>query len=193
MSWRLVNEKTLELNITHEGMSLAGVGTFGFTQQLESKIGADVLFPYPKPFILQFKAAKVGVDGLWAKFYVNNNKLKNQHRVLDAIARTGICDALYAFPLILSDPFLTSNFGNLLNFTCMIDSKRLTGNLNWVGQSHIVEVYNNCRFKVRSSGEVFGEGFSAKQFFDKIAKERERINLMKNKIYPSLSDALLSI
>ena len=93
MKGRLVNEKTLELNITHEGMSNAGIGVFGFTQQQESRIGADVLFPYGNPFILQFKAAKAGVDGRWARFRVNNNKRKNQHLALDAISRSGFCDA----------------------------------------------------------------------------------------------------
>ena len=173
MPGRLVNEKTLELNITHEGISSAGIGVFGFTQKQESRVGADVLFPFSKPLILQFKAAKSGVDGTWARFRVNNNKKKNQHRVLDVIARSGLCDAHYAFPLIVSDVFLTSNFGNLLNFTCMIDASRLTGNLNWINQAHSVIVQQNRSFTVRSSEEAKGEGISAKQFFDKITKERE--------------------
>ena len=174
MPGRLVNEKTLELNITHEGMSNAGIGVFGFTQQQESRIGADVLFPYSQPLILQFKAARSGIDGSWARFRVNNNKNKNQHRVLDVIARSGLCDARYAFPLIMSDAFLTSNFGNLMNFTCMIDASRLTGSLNWINQSHSIVVQQNCSFTVKSSKEVKGEGISAKQFFDRIRKEEER-------------------
>ena len=177
MPGRLVNEKTLELNITHEGMSSAGIGVFGFTQQQESRIGADVLFPYSRPFILQFKAAKSGLDGIWARFRVNNNKKKNQHQALDAIARSGLCDAYYAFPLIMSDAFLTSNFGDLLNFTCMVDASRLTGNLNWINQTHAVIVRQNCDFTVSSSEVVEGEGISAKQFFDGTHEEREsRIN-----------------
>ena len=174
MPGRLVNEKTLELNITHEGMSSLGIGVFGFTQQQESRIGADVLFPFGKPLILQFKAARAGVDGSWARFRVNNNKRKNQHQVLDAIARSGLCDAHYAFPIIMSDAFLTSNFGNLLNFTCTIDAVRLTGNLNWINQAHTAIVRQYCGFTVRSPEEVKGEGISAKQFFDRIGKERER-------------------
>jgi len=173
MPGRLVNEKTLELNITHEGMSIAGIGVFGFTQQQESRIGADVLFPCCKPFILQFKAAKAGVDGSWAKFQVNNNKLRNQHQALDAISRSGMCDAYYMFPLIVSDTFLTSSFGNLLNCTCMVDANQLTGNLKWTGQAHTVKVQKNCGFTVKSSKEVKGEGFSAIRFFDRITKERE--------------------
>lgn len=174
MPRRLVNEKTLELNITHEGMASARIGVFGFTQEQESRIGADVLFPFRKPLILQFKAAKSGRDGGWARFRVNNNKWKNQHQVLDVIARSGLCDARYAFPLIMSDAFLTSNFGNLLNFTCMIDASRLTGNLNWVNQAHSIVVQQNCSFTVTSSKKVEGEGISAKQFFDRIGEEEER-------------------
>jgi len=174
MPGRLVNEKTLELNITHEGMANLGIGgVFGFTQKQESRIGADVLFPYGKPFIIQFKAAREGADNSWAKFRVNNNKRKNQHRVLDVIARSGLCDAHYAFPLIVSDAFLASNFGSLLNFTCMIDASRLTRNLNWINQAHSVIVQQNCSFTVRSSKEVKGKGVSANQFFKQI-KERER-------------------
>jgi len=174
---RLVNEKTLELNITHEGMARAGVGVLGFTQKQESRVGADVLFPFGTPFILQYKAAKSGVDRSKARFRVNNNKKKNQHRVLDVIARSGLCDAYYAFPLIISDTFLTANFGSLLNFTCIIDASRLTGNLNWINQAHSVVIKQDCGFTVKSQKKVQGEGFSAGQFFDGISdREKERIS-----------------
>lgn len=173
---RLVNEKTLELNITHEGMALTGVGVLGFTQKQESKIGADVLFPLGTPLILQYKAAKSGVDGLRARFRVNNNKKKNQHRVLDVIAKNGLCDAYYMFPLLVSDTFLTTNFGNLLNFTCMVDASRLTGNLNWINQAHSVIVGQKCGFTVNSQKKVQGEGFSARHFFYGISdREKEKI------------------
>ena len=193
MPGRLVNEKTLELNITHEGMSSAGIGVFGFTQKQESRVGADVLFPFSKPFILQFKAAKSGVDGIWARFRVNNNKKKNQHQVLDVIARSGLCDAYYAFPLIVGDAFLTSNFGNLQNFTCMIDATRLTGNLNWVNQAHSVIVQQNCGFTVRSSEEVKGEGITAKQFFDKITEEKETKPRMETKLAGFVKNLIKSL
>ena len=165
MKGKLVNEKTLELNITHEGLDIAGFGAFGFTQHQESKIGGDVLFAFPTPFILQYKAAKSGLDGTRARFRINNNKRKNQHQALDAIAKSGICGAFYMFPLIISNNFLTTNFNNLLNFTCMIDASLLTGNLNWVNQAHSVIVDQNCQFIVKSEGKVEGEGFPAKSFF----------------------------
>jgi hypothetical protein len=170
----LVNEKTLELNITHEGLANVGIGVIGFTQQQESRIGADVFYPCARPFIIQFKAAKEGIDNSSATFYVNNNKRMNQHRALDAIARSGVCEAYYAFPLIVSDVFLTTNFGSLLDFTVMVDAQRLTGTLNWFDETHSVEVQANGRFEVSSEGRVTGEGFSAKQFFEKKAKEREK-------------------
>jgi len=174
MPHRLVNEKTLELNITHEGMVSAGIGVIGFSQQQESVTGADVLYPCTSPFIIQFKAAKKGVDNSLATFQVNNNKWKNQHRALDAIANSGVCDAYYAFPLVVSDVFLTTNFGKLLNFTLMVDAKNLTGALNWTGVTHNVEIQSNGQFTVRSEGTVTGEGFSARKFFEQKAKEREQ-------------------
>ena len=171
MKGKLVNEKTLELNITHEGLDIAGFGVFGFTQPQESKIGGDVLFAFPTPFILQYKAAKSGVDGTNARFRINNNKLNNQHQALDAIARSRICGAYYMFPLIISDNFLTTNFNNLLNFTCMVDASLLTGNLNWVNQAHSVIIDQNCQFVAKSEGEVEGEGFPAKSFFKELMEQ----------------------
>jgi len=173
MKGRLVNEKTLELNITHEGMSGVRIGVIGFSQHQESKIGADVLYPCGKPFVIQFKAAKRGVDGHSATFQVNNNRKRNQHRVLDVIAKSGVCEAYYAFPLIVSDVFLTANFGNLLKFTFMVEAQRITGNINWMNQVHTVEMKSGFAFTVKSGETVSGEGFSAKEFFDKKAKEIE--------------------
>jgi len=90
----LVNEKTLELNITHEGLANVDIGVIGFTQQQESRIGADVFYPCARPFIIQFKAAKEGIDNSSATFYVNNNKRMNQHRALDAIATRALKRAM---------------------------------------------------------------------------------------------------
>lgn len=174
MPRRFVNEKTLELNITHEGMVSVGIGVVGFTQQQESKVGADVLYPCIDPFIIQFKAAKNGTDNSLATFHVNNNKKMNQHRALDAIAKSGVCQAYYAFPLVVSDPFLATKFGSLLDYTIMIDAQKLTGTLNWVDTTHSVTVQSNGQFKVESDGTVTGEGFSARGFFEKKAKERKR-------------------
>lgn len=180
---KLVNEKTLELNITHEGLNLAGFGAFGFTQQQESRIGGDVLFVFPTPFILQYKAPKSGWDGKRARFRINNNEQKNQHQALDAIAKSGICEAYYMFPLIITDNFLTSNFNNLLNFTYYVDSSLLTGNLNWINKAHSVFVDDNYNFLVRSEGEVRGEISPAKSLFanltEKYGSEIREVNPSK--------------
>lgn len=160
---RLANEKTLELNITHELMTGTALGSIGFTQDQELLTGADVLFPCSKPIILQFKATKAGRDGLWGKFSVNNNKWKNQHLALDAVDKSGLCRAFYVFPLVVSDGFLASNLGNLLNVTCAVDASMLTGNLNWQKQEHRVIMHNNYNFTVKSTEEFDGEGFPAKK------------------------------
>lgn len=173
MARRLVNEKTLELNITHELMFRLGVGVFGFTQQEEARIGADVFFPCIRPFIIQYKAPKGGEDYRqyrWARFFINNNKRKNQHLALHAIASSGF-DAYYAFPLVLSNPYLVSHFGDLLSDTIFVFASNLTGTLNWRNQIHRVDVWNNGQFVVYSPSSVEGKGISAKQFLDKIHDE----------------------
>lgn len=190
---KLVNEKTLELNITHEGLSNVGIGVIGFTQQQESRIGADVFYPCARPFVIQFKAAKEGIDNSAATFYVNNNKRINQHRALDAIARSGVCEAYYAFPLIVSNLFLAANFGRLLDFTIMVDAQRLTGTLNWYDETHSVEVQANGQFDVSSEGRVTGKGFSAKQFFKKKAKEKEEQLNKEKKLSEYMTDLIEQI
>lgn len=91
---RLANEKTLELNLTHELMTNNNIGSIGFTQKQEALTAADVMFPCSTPVILQYKATKSGVDGLWAEFSINNNQQKNQHQVLDALDRNGLCQGI---------------------------------------------------------------------------------------------------
>lgn len=167
----LVNEKTLELNITHEGMSAVQIGAFGFTQQQELLTGEMFFFPCARPLIIQFKAAKSGIDNSTAKFYINNNVHKNQHLTLCSIGTSGLCDATYAFPLIVTHSFLTSNFGKFLDFTQMVHAHQLTGHLNWHNETHGVEVLHSGRFMVRSQGTVEGYCFPARKFFEKLAKE----------------------
>lgn len=165
---RLANEKTLELNITHELMT--NVGSIGFTQDQESLTGADVMFPCGIPIILQYKATKAGADGIWGKFFLNNNQHKNQHQVLNELDKSGLCRAFYVFPLIASDSFLTCNFGRLLDFTCIVDASILTGRLNWQQKEHSVIIQNNYNFIVHS--ESFeGHGYSAKKLQEIIREQ----------------------
>jgi len=171
MTGGLVNEKTLELDITHESMSAVQIGAFGFTQQQESLTGGDVFFPCARPLIIQFKAAKSGIDNSIAKFCINNNVHKNQHLTLSRIGASGLCDTVYAFPLIVTHSFLTSVFGRFLDFTQMVHAHQLTGNLNWHNETHSVEVLQSGRFMVRSRGTVEGYCFPARKFFEKLARE----------------------
>jgi hypothetical protein len=157
-------------------MSAFQIGAFGFTQEQESVTGADVFFPCARPLIIQFKAAKSGLDNSIARFRINNNTHKNQHLTLDSIDRAGLCDGVYAFPLIVTHNFLTSNFGRFLNFTQMVHAHLLTGNLNW-NDTHGVEVFQSGRFRVRSDETVEGPCFPARKLFEKLASEMKQTEI----------------
>lgn len=153
MARRLVNEKTLELNITHELMNLIGIQIYGLTQQEESMHGGDVIF-YPiqgNPIMIQYKATRKGVDGVEGTFKLNNNKRKNQHETLDMISRSQMIDTYYFLPLVITDPFLINNFGHLLSVTEIFEASQFTGQLNWKNTEHKVEIDNNGNFTVHSA------------------------------------------
>jgi len=171
---KLADEKTLELNITHELLSSAGVGCFGFTQDEESKLsGGDVVFPYSIPLILQYKSPFDGTDNVVGKFYLNKNKNKNQHMMLHCWSQSGLCRAVYVFPLIISDNFLTANFGHLLDYSQAVDAEMLTGTLNW-DEHHWIEMHQNCNFRVHS--EIFkGKGFPAKNLIEHFNSDKSHI------------------
>ncbi len=173
---RLANEKTLELNITHELLSGAGIGAYGFTQDQESIAGGDVFFPCSVPMVLQYKAAKEGLDSYWGKFSINNNKEKNQHMVLHRLCRSGICRAFYVFPLISSDFFLMANFGHLLDFACAVDADLITRNLKWYKKEHRVIMAKSHRFKVQSDDEFEATGFSARKILGILKESKNDVN-----------------
>jgi hypothetical protein len=168
----LVNEKTLELNISHELMNILGVQFYGTTQHVEKMTGVDVLYclPFRNPVVIQYKCAKKGIDGQHCFFKINNNKAKNQHILLDILSKSGQFDAFYYFPMVRTDRFLISNFGNLLSHTFRIDPKNLTGSLSWNNQTHDVEVWNN-------SCIVHSEDYSGKGY-----EKFEDIYKLKNKL-----------
>jgi len=170
---RLVNEKTLELNITHELMNRLGVRIFGLTPNYdEPLIGADIEYfsPIGTKYIIQFKAAKKGTDGQHGWFNLNNNPKKDQHEILDMIAQAGIIEARYLFPLVISDAFLLRNFGRLLAYTVPIEAERITGSHNWKETQHSIEVWNNNTFQVHST-ESFDETDSIEIFLSKLTQE----------------------
>ena len=173
---RLVNEKTLELNITHELMNRLNVQIFGLTPSYdEPLVGADIEYfsPIGIKYIIQFKAAKRGNDGQYGVFNINSNPKKDQHEILNMIAKAGIVQARYLFPLVISDNFLIGNFGRLLLHTIPIDAMRITGNFNWKGIEHEIEVWNNGVFNVKSSESFSGETGTIDDFIDEILKELE--------------------
>ncbi len=72
-----VNEKTLELNITHELMTALNATAVGFTQSEEYWNGADVKLYSPLRYvlILQYKASKSGSDRGQCSFLLNSSLL----------------------------------------------------------------------------------------------------------------------
>ena len=170
---RLVNEKTLELNISHELMEILGVHVFGFTLQEEGESGGDITFypPLGNPLLIQYKRTRSGTDGTNGKFEINNNRGKNQHLILDMISRSGMIDTYYFFPLIISDNFLTSNFGRLLEHTIIIEASNITGSLNWRDTAHKIEVNNDGRFNVFSNVHKGYSGIKISNFLEVIKKK----------------------
>jgi hypothetical protein len=172
---RLANEKTIELNVTHEIMGTLGVGAIGFTQQMEAEIGADVLIPCGTPFIIQYKASKSGQDGVEARFKINNNSNRTQHRALDAISRSGLCDAHYAFPLVVTDGHFVRNQGRLLPLTIFVEAHLLTDSvhlkgLGWFNSTHAVTIRHGGSFAIRSKESGFGEGLVGDVFLRRLRK-----------------------
>ena len=176
---RLVNEKTLELNITYELMRRLDVQIYGLTQHEEGFIGADVEYysPLGVKYVIQFKAARKGNDGTYGVFELNNNQNMDQHLILDMIDKSGVIRAFYLFPLVITDNFLVNNFGRLLVYTVPIKANQITGNLNWRNLKHKISVYNNGQFFVTSSKKHYGESKSMNSFIEDVKN-----NIKKSKI-----------
>jgi hypothetical protein len=182
---KLANEKTIELNMTYELMTVLGAGAIGFTQQGEFRTGADVFIPCADPFIIQFKVPRSGRDGHNARFDINNNSNRNQHRALDAISRSGRCEARYAFPLVMTDDYFLSNSGRLLPLTIFVDAHAITDSVSsrpadWFDRTHSVRVTYPGIFVVRSESEGHGKGVTGDKFLKNL-KERTRISFEQKK------------
>jgi hypothetical protein len=172
---RLVNEKTLELNLTHELMASLNIQFYGFTQQQEYFTGADVQFrPIGNPVIIQYKAMKNGIDGDHGTFFLNDNTNNNQHDTLDMISRSGMVDAYYYFPLIMTDRFLLHNFNRLLLYNIPIEANRITQQHNWKIK-HTIYVDRTGAFNVHSDYT----------HNDSSEKMNNHITYLRNKIYRS--------
>lgn len=191
---RLVNEKTLELNITHELMNLIGVQAYGLTQQEEAMFGGDVTF-YPisgNPILIQYKATRKGNDGSNGIFNLNNNKRKNQHILLDMIERSSMIDTYYFLPLIINDNFLINNFGNLLNYTEIYLPSQFTGNLNWINKEHKVDIDNAGNYTVHSE-KFSGYGEKKEELIGKIKTKIHRSSVIKKDYSEYIEDIIMTL
>jgi hypothetical protein len=153
-----VNEKTLELNITHELMTALNATAVGFTQSEEYWNGADVKLYSPLGYvlILQYKASKSGSDRRQCSFLLNSNKNNNQHLSLHMLAQSNLMDVKYCFPIIRTNQFLANNQGSLLTYSPRIDPILITGNKNW-NISHSITVDVIGTFTVHSEDDYNGE------------------------------------
>ena len=78
------------------------------------------------------------------------------------LTETVYARAFYVFPLVVSDFFLTSNFGRLLDFTCAVNASMITGQLNW-HKKHKIVIQSDYSFRVHSSEKYEGQGFPARK------------------------------
>ena len=115
------------------------------------------------------------IDGVKGRFHINNNTDKTQHLMLHFWDISGLLRAFYVFPLIITDNFLTSNFGNLLSNTQAVDASLITTSNNlrindW-NRAHRLIIEHNCNFDVYSE-KFEGKGFPAKELVDYIKKSK---------------------
>ncbi|MBA7504854.1 hypothetical protein ES706_03512 [subsurface metagenome] len=159
---RLANEKSLELNLTHQLlMRYRSAFVVGTTLRAESTIGADSIIQTPyRAVFYQYKASnpRKSVDGQRAYFRINNNYPRNdQHIRLHRLARAfGSGSFFYAFPLVVTDNYFQTNASNLVPMTIFVDVYNMPQFR--VGDSHRVQVDSNGAYQIFS--EVFRRGES---------------------------------
>jgi hypothetical protein len=170
---RLANEKSLELNLTHQ-MLLSHRTSYavGVTQQAERFSGVDsgLRFPY-RAVLFQYKASipEKGRDGSEAWFKINNNQPHyDQHFNLYRLAtglRGGSQCVFYAFPIVIEDGYFQIRAGDLIPLTVFV---KVTSIQRFpIGRSHKVHVFASGDF-VASSEESRGKGMVGKEFLEKI-------------------------
>lgn len=129
------NEKTLELNITHEILEICRqydplAWTLGTTLFQESYLGYDsrILARYPLPWIaspLQYKRARkripVGKGAFQYVFDINNNTYHDQQLILYILAGGRRRVAYYALPAIFTNGEFNNSLPHLLNRTYFVD------------------------------------------------------------------------
>lgn len=170
---RLANERTLELNITHQLLiQYRDSYAVASTLQAEAETGIDSAIRTPYRIILfQYKAADAhkGDDAIEGHFRINNNSLKDQHVKLHAIASVFTNTVFYAFPLVRTDTFFELNAANLIPYTKFIPIEYFPSYSE--GESHRVQVDDTGRF-IATSRKFEGKGFTGEEFLNKL-KEGE--------------------
>jgi len=163
---RIANERTLELNITHQLLSLySGSFAVGATQEFESKTGLDSgirTTPY-RAILFQYKASnpRKGTDGVEAHFLINNNKRKDQHVKLHGLAERFRNAAFYGFPLVVSDDYFQANASRLTSITVFVGVERLPRFSE--GDLHKIRVFSNGAYIVFSESHQ-GSGIPGEEF-----------------------------
>ena len=188
----LVNEKSLELNITHELMSDMNALAVGFSQGQEKVIGGDVSLspvgsPVGKPLILQFKRPEgEGFPPTIGVFRINTNRTTThpptQHKALDELSRhTDLCDVYYVFPLVFRNREFVRSFGRLSDQSVYVPPCNLTDcvsvrSRNWMNEPHKVTVGPppTSAIQIRSSEVGECHGLSKRELLKKLSSETDR-------------------
>lgn len=202
---KLLNEKSLELNISHELLNLfTSSYSVGVTLQDESKIGVDswLKAPYLALFF-QYKASYRGVDGQTAFFNINSNHpYYDQHVTLKHFSNFFPDSVFYVFPLAVTDNYFRQVAGNLTPVTIFQDLDTMPTVLP--GSPHRMEVFANGSYVLHSerkeSKGTMGEDFVKKmierqigydvgankedfdKFFDKVKKCCREFKIARRRI-----------
>ena len=183
----MLNEKTLELNITHELLDISrrydrGAFAFGTTLIRESYVGYDsrILGRIPHSWVAspkQFKRAKrrrhIGRNQFVYIFDINNNTYNDQHLILYyhlAGGRRNV--AFYALPAIYTQSEFNNALPHLLNHTFHVDVADILP--HWVdSQKHQIYLYPHLRMaRIHSKKERKIRVLSSEEFIGLVAEKR---------------------
>ena len=164
---RIANERTLELNITHQLLSIYRDSfAVGATQKYESRTGVDsgIQTPY-RAIVFQYKASnpRRGADGIEAQFLINNNQKRDQHVKLHGLGKIFTNTVFYGFPLVVSDPYFQVNASSLIPITVFVGLERLPRFS--MGDPHRIKVFSNGAYVVSSELHE-GRGILGKEFIN---------------------------
>ena len=185
MNISLWNEKTLELNVTHEILSICRrydphAFSFGTTLTQESNKGYDskTIAKLPYSWLtspLQYKRAKArrkaGKSNFEYIFDINNNSWYDQHIILYYhLAGGKKAVAFYALPAIFTNGEFYSSLPNLLAKTFLIDVSDIKP--HWVdNQRHSLHLFPHLGITiVRSEDEREVKALSTEDFGKLIAE-----------------------